>query len=462
MSAFDRSKFKGGNMSALKDVQSEARKNDKNFNTGGSGGRVDFLEVKDGKNIFRILPPHPDDTIQSPYLAKRVTTLKCEVPVFKDGEDTGKTEIKNKNIFIATQHGNLPKDPVEMYIEFIRQYANDSFQDKDDRSKYLAPITGYRDKKGKWVWGIIPRTTYIAYAIQNGKVGRLELWDSWLKEMDKLSISENQEDVIDVDPFSDPNEGVPLIISKDKAVDKQGKETGKFEYNISKDEPSRAKRESWDDFFERVQVTDEQLAELLTQEPLSKLYGKDIYTKRDWDLAIDGLQRFDEENKYGIFENEDFIKELDELEKLVPAPKKETQEDKDVKSGKDIEKIFEKKEDSNSGLPESDSVKDMLDIPEMKFALKKFIKKEFGEQYVKQIPADEKKLKIWYEMYYNGDGLPIKLEESPAELRLKDVDVSEQVDAAIESSKTQESAPVDDNVQSEIDKLRNRRKRNQE
>ena len=458
MSGFDRGKFSGAKVSTLKTVQSDAKKNDKSFSNGG-GGRVDFFEVKEGKNVFRILPPHPEDKIGAPYLAKRVAMLKCEVPIFKDGEDSGKTEIKNKNIFIATQHGGLTKDPVELYIEYARNYANEAYQDKDDRQKFLAPITGYKDKKGKWNWGIIPKTSYVSYAINEGKVGRLELWDSWVKEMDKLAISEDADSVIDVDPFSDPDEGFPLIINKDKAVDKQGKETGKFEYTVTKDEPSRAKRESWDDFFKRVRVTDEQLEDLLKQEPLSKLYGSDIYSKKDWELAIDGLQRFDEENKYGIFENDDFIKELDELEKLVPV---KVERDEDIKEA--FKPKAEDKPKKEVDLPPSESTEEEMSIPEIKFALKKFIRKEFGDQYVNQIPADEKKLKLWFSMYSEGDDLPIKLDEvkPEAEIKTKDIDNSSQAEDAAKNWEKTKSEPVNDDVQSEIDKLRNRRKRNQE
>lgn len=455
MSGFDRGKFSGAKVSTLKTVQNEAKKNDKQFSNGG-GGRVDFFEVKEGKNVFRILPPHPEDKIGAPYLAKRVSMLKCEVPVFKDGEDTGKTEIKNKNVFIATQHGGLSKDPIELYIEYVRNYASEAYADKDDRQKFLAPITGFKDKKGKWNWGIIPKTSYVAFAINEGKVGRLELWDSWVKEMDKLAISEDADAVIDVDPFSDPDEGFPLIINKDKQVDKQGKETGKFDYTVSKDEPSRAKRESWDDFFKRVRVTDEQLEELLKQEPLSKLYGFDIYSKKDWDLAIDGLQRFDEENKYGIFENDDFIKELDELEKLVPVK---------VETNEDVKQIFKDKPESKKEvvLPPSEmSTEEDMSVPEIKFALKKFIKKEFGEEYVNQIPADEKKLRLWWSMYNDGDDLPIKLDDvkPDADIKTKEIDNSTQADEAAKNwEDSKKSEPVNDEVQSEIDKLRNRRRR---
>jgi len=162
--AFDRSKFKGAKLSANKDSQKSAQENNKSF--GNDGGRVGFLTIDEGKNVFRILPPHPDDTIGAAYLPKRVSSLQCEVPVYKDGEDTGKTEVKAKNIFIATQHGGLPKDPIELYIDYVRKRANDEFQDKDDRAKFLYPITGWRGPKGDWNWGISPKTSFVAYAIK--------------------------------------------------------------------------------------------------------------------------------------------------------------------------------------------------------------------------------------------------------------------------------------------------------
>ena len=38
-----------------------------------------------------------------------------------------------------------------------------------------------------------------------------------------------------------------------------------------------------------------------------------VYSQRDFDLAIDGIKRFDDEHKYGIFENDDFLNELQEI-----------------------------------------------------------------------------------------------------------------------------------------------------
>ncbi len=307
--AFDRNRFKAAKLSTNKSIQKEAEEKNKSFYR--NDGRLGFLSVDEGRNVFRILPPHPESKIMAAYLASRTTMLKCEVDVYEDGEKTGKTEVRNKKVYIATQHGGLEKDPVELYIEYVRKYAEDAFPDKKDRQKFLYPITGWRDKAG-WHWGINPRTSFMAYAIKDGELGRLELYESWVKEMNKLAITEDVDDVIAVDPFSDPNEGFPLIIEKTKDSN------NKWQYIITKDEPSRIKRESWTEFFERTKISDEHLEELIKQKPLTDFYGTDIYTKVDFNYAINGLRRFDEENKYFIFDNEDFLTELEEIEKMVP------------------------------------------------------------------------------------------------------------------------------------------------
>ena len=433
MSGF-RDKFQGAKLSANKDVQKEAAENNKTFSNGNS--RASFHNVDEGRNVFRILPVHPDSTIKATYLPKRVTMLKCEVEQYENGEPTGKTEVKNKNVFIATQHSSLPKDPVELYIDYVRKYADDAFDDKTERQKYLYPITGWSDKKG-WHWGIAPRTTFVTYAIKNGQLGRLELYESWIKEMDKLAIAgEEAGDVINVDPFSDPDEGFPLIITKQKAVDKNGKETGKWEYVIEKDIPSMTKRESWPDFFKRTRVTDEQLEEFIKQEPLSALYGNDVYTRRDWDLAMDGLKRFDEENKYQIFENEDFLQEIMELEKLVPEAKESTKE-----TDSKLEKTFEEEKTKEESLETS--------IPEMKMELKRFIKKMYGEEYIDQIPFSKPEVQKWYSLMEEGEELPIKVGKDP-EPEVKKITPKEPEVVSTEGSLTE------DDLKAQIDKLRNR------
>lgn len=427
-----RDKFKGAKLSTLKEVQKDADSNKKSFFE-RDGGRLGFLTVEDGKNVFRILPPHPDDKVNSPYLPCRRAMLRCEVGIYENGETTGKTEVRSKYVFIATQHGGLPKDPIETYIEYVRKRAEDEFSDKTDRQKFLSPVTGYKDKKGNWNWGITPKTTFISYAVKDGVLGRFELWESWIKEMDKLSISEDPDDVMSIDPFSDPNEGFPLIITRQK------NDKNKVEYIISKDEPSRAKRESWELFFERTKITDSQLEELLKQKPLSDFYGKDIYTKRDFELAIDGLRRFDEENKYNIFDNEEFLEELEQIEKLVPEPK-----DKDD----DVKEIFSK---STEGKQDQQEDNELNTIPIIRRTLKKFIVKEYGEEFVDQLPQDEKTLRQWYKIYEQGDDLPfnsISQQSSVPKVEEKVQPVVDTTDSISESD-----------LSNEIAKLRARRNR---
>lgn len=447
---FDRSKFKGAKLSANKDSQKSAQENNKSF--GNDGGRVGFLSIDEGKNVFRILPPHPEDTIGAAYLPKRVSSLQCEVPVYKDGEDTGKTEVKSKNIFIATQHGGLPKDPIELYIDYIRKRANDEFQDKDDRAKFLNPITGWRGPKGDWNWGISPKTTFVAYAIKEKKMGRLELYESMIKDMNKAAVTEEAEDVIDVDPFSDPNEGCELIITKQKQHDKQGKEINKWEFPVTKGEPSRVKRESWDDYFERTMVTDEQLIELVKQEPLSKIMGNNVYTSRDFDFAIDGLRRLDDLHKYNIFENSEFLEELEAIQLLVPEYKKD---DKDIDAAFDAKKKKDSapsKVEENAMIDSQEADDDTVSIEEMKTDLRKVIKKQFGIEYLDQLPKKESDIEKWYCMIMEGTKLPIKLEEeekqAPDPIKPKEV-----------THVSEEGSDTSAAVQSQIDKLRNRGRR---
>jgi hypothetical protein len=437
----DRSRFSGAKLSANKDVQKQAAANNKSFSNGE--GRVGFHSIEEGKNVFRIMPPHPSDTIGAAYLPYRTSMLpEVEVPVWKDGEKTDQTEIKQKKIFIATQHGGLPKDPIELYVEYVRKRASDEFQVKEDRQSFLNPITGWKDKKGTWNWGINPKTSFIAYAVKNKELKRLELYESMVKDMDKCAISEEPEDVMGVDPFSDPNEGCELIITKQKKLDKQGKETSSWEYPVTKGEPSRAKRESWDDYFERTMVTDEQLEELDKQEPLSKMIGNDVYTKRDWDFAMDGLRRFDEKNNFQIFDNDEFLEEIIELEKLVPEPK---DKDDDVKEMFDKKKDSPKKEDKKKPEPkeEKEDDEDEITPADMKFALKKFIKKNYGEQYVDQIPSG-KDLQKWYCLMEDGEDLPLKPEKEEKEDKKKE---------AVDTSKSIPEDKLDDQIQ----KLRARR-----
>jgi len=424
---FDRSKFKGAKLSTLKETKEEAEKTNVRLLGGGDNIRPGFHSTKEkGKYQFRILPAHnpTDDPSYQPF---RSTMLDCELPEYKDGKETGKLEVKKKRIFIATVHGTkevkaLKKDPIELYIKYVSELAG-LYDDKDERQKFLAPITGYR-KNGDWIPGIMPSTSFVCYALKDGKLGRLELYDKWVKEMDKIAakVEEEEDEPLGLDPFSNPDEGYPLTIDKKKALDNNGKETNKWEYDIDRVMPK--KRQSWDDFCEKHKVTDEQLKELSGKESLKDLYVN-VYTKRDFELALNGLQLFDQKYKYGIFENDEFVKELKEIEAVVPEPKKD--------DTSDIEEAFDKKKQS---------AKDW-DDKKCKSYLRAYVMDEDNgldvDAYLEAIPQlDSKELHEWCALVEKGKKLP----ELETEDEQPDVEAPEGTEVEESSSEEDELAKL--------------------
>lgn len=413
---FDRSKFKGAKLSKLRETKEQADKKDVRL-LGSSEGRVNFLSVEEGRNEFRIMPPHnPNDPTYRPL---RAAMLECELPVFEDGKETGKFEFKNKKIFIATQHGNealrkLGKDPIETYIKYVNDEAS-LIDGKDEKQKFLSPIRGWRGRDGKWNWGILPSTSFVCYAVKDNQLGRLELWNSWVKEMDKIMalIEEEEDEVLDIDPFSDPDEGYPLVIKKEK------NEKDRWEYTVDRLNPK--KRQSWDEFCEENRVTDEQLKELYEKESLTELYV-DCYTKRDFDLAINGLRLFDKKFKFNIFENDEFLDELEEIEKLVP------EEERKENSDESIKKEFDKAGADTSKWPK----------PKCKKYLKAYILDAYDSeaedylQKLEEIELDE--LREWCSLAEAGEELP--------ELTENDSSIKAPEDTESEESENSEDAEL--------------------
>lgn len=415
--SLERNKFSGTKLSVINDIVKKAESNSTQiFRQDGS--RVDFHKIEDGKNTFRIFPAHNWEK-DPPYRAFRTVWLKCMLPEWVDGKETNKLVEKNKKIFIATQHGNQEKDIIESYLEFVKELS-ESYDSKEEREKFLAPVKGYTGKDKKWVSGIQPSTTYVCYAIKNGMLGRLELWPKWRKEMERLVLSEDSDEApIETDVFSDPNEGYPLIITKTK------NDKGKYDYVIEKENLRRG--ENWDKFFERTKITDAQWAEWEKQESLTELYT-DCYTTRDFELAMNGLQIFDKLYKYNIFENDEFQQLAKELKSKLREPeKKEESENKVGKSGtEDIDKAFD-----------SENSKNVEDWP--KFKCKKFLKNyvvanydgEDQEPYLQEIEKlDMKDLHVWCELAVKEEELPYLVPEESDE----DIVVPEDVEVVEEES----------------------------
>ena len=302
----DRSKWKAAPLSTVSETVQQTKQYDTYF--GGKGEYAQFWKQRDGITVKRVLPAHePGD---SPYVPMLTAMLKCEVDEKdKEGKVIGK-KISNKKIFLATLHGGYPYDIIEEYIKRVYEQA-EQFQDKEERARFLNPITGYRmgGKNGTWVPGIRPQLEYVYYALIEGKIWRDSLKPKQMEALNKESADLcAQNDTAAVDMFSDPSTGFPIQWSREKDDNNKTVET-------LKSLPLKM-GQTWEDYFDKNAVPDKVLEELDGLPSLQKLYV-DCYTKRDFDYALDGLKRFDDANQYQIFAQDDFLDMIEQLQEMV-------------------------------------------------------------------------------------------------------------------------------------------------
>ena len=139
---------------------------------------------------------------------------------------------------------------------------------------------------------------------------------------------------------------------------------------------------------------------------------------RDFNMAVDGLRRFDVQYKFGIFENEEFLDRLTILKKLVPAykPKNSGEEETPAEEVKGVgahpsspNKMnpLKEKEESKASYP--------TPIPAMKRIIKEYISENYGADYsLPELSKDD--LIKWYELAQAGEELPFDDDtEAPTE-----------------------------------------------
>lgn len=304
---FDRSKYKAPSLKTVNDTVQQTKQYD-NYYGGGNGNYAPFWKQRDGITLKRVLPAHePGD---SPYVPMITSMLKCEVDEKdKDGNVIGK-KISNKKIFLATLHGGYPYDIIEEYIKRVYEQA-EQLQDKDERARFLNPVTGYRmgGKNGTWVPGIRPQLEYVYYAFIEGKIWRDSLKPKQMEALNKESADLcAQNDTAAIDMFSDPSTGFPIQWSREKDDNNKTVE-------VLKSLPLKM-GQSWDDYFEKNAVPDKVLEELEGYPSLQKLYVGS-YTKRDFEFALEGLKRFDESNQYQIFAQDDYLDMVEKLQEMI-------------------------------------------------------------------------------------------------------------------------------------------------
>lgn len=453
---FDKSKFK---KQSIEDVEAEVKQAEKTMFK-GSKSYTGFATVQKGKNVFRVVP-----AMGKAYVACKMSKLRVEVPTYdENGKVTGK-EVKDKNVFCADIHGkNLlkGKDPIVLYCDYVRKKASEEYQDDAERRKFLNPIMGYK-KGNKFVWGINPTLAYVCYVYQGSKdFARLQLYGTWMKRIKEISVEMSDDETVSFDIFSQLEGAYPLVITMGE--DDKGKKT----YSLSAGIPKKG--QTWDDFFEETVIPDEDMEYFLNEVPTLEEIYKDVYSQKDFNMALDGLKRFDEENRYDIFADDGFLTEIEEMAALIPeddskddkddeAPKKKpASKPKEVKKEPEDEDEEEEKPSSRKKAPASAPAKEkaakVASYPPLS-KMKKFLEDYIGEEYPEaELPDDLTiaEVRSWYDLAQAGEALPFP-EEDDDEAPTETAADPEPDDESENEEESKEESPVDEDATDKDEEL---------
>lgn len=450
---FDRSKFK---KQSIEDVEAEVKQAEKTMYKGGKS-YTGFATVQKGKNVFRVVP-----AMGKAYVACKMSKLRVEVPTYDaNGKVTGK-EVKDKNVFCADIHGkNLlkGKDPIVLYCDYVRKKASEEYQDETERRKFLNPIMGYK-KGNKFVWGINPSLAYVCYVYQGSKdFARLQLYGTWMNRIKEISVEMSDDETVSFDIFSQLEGAYPLVITMGE--DDKGKKT----YSLSAGVPKKG--QSWDEFFEETAIPDEDMEYFLNEVPTLEEIYKDVYSQKDFNMALDGLKRFDEENGYDIFADDGFLTEIEEMAAMIPdedSKNDEEEEDeapKKVKSTSKSKKVEEPEPDEEESAPRKktpasapakEKAAKVASYPPLS-KMKKFLEDYIGEEYPEaELPDDLTiaEVRSWYDLAQAGEALPFPEEdETPTETAAD----PEQDDEQESEDDPKEQSPVDEDATDKDEEL---------
>ena len=341
----------------------------------GAQNSTEYLNLEDGKTIkIRIFPGHPG--VQDFYVAKKCYWLSF---VGGDGETHRGTVLDSK------VHGKTKFDVVEEYVKWAKKKIG------NDADK-LEALVGNGPKSNS----LNPQYSWLCYAdkINGDDQLRAKIWEfkKMVRDaMNKLAFSEDEDEVIEVDPFTDPDEGLPIMVTYRKNPNKK---KGENFYEVSFPKKVSARP-----------LTDEEIEYFMTLKPLNEILSK--YGMKDFERALEGLQNFDEENEIGLFDDDDWIEHLEEIKaqydsddsEADSAPKKKTAVKKAVKKAyakseddeeEEKDEADDEEEDDEEADEEEENDEDGDEFDSMdRVALKKYITANGLEISVKKSMSDD-------------------------------------------------------------------------
>lgn len=328
-----RSQFKATSIKSLKN------KIDKDDATMGVQNN-EYLNLEDGKLLkIRIFPAHPHE--ENFYVSKM-----CYWLPFTNGDG----ESKRRTVLDSIAHGGTEMDIVREYVRFAKSRYS------DDAEKMEALVgTGMQSNS------LNPQYSWLCYAdsVKEDTELKPKLWE--FKKMvrdllNKLACSEDEDEPIEVDPFTDPDDGLVLAV---KYLKKPNKKKGENYYEVDFAKTGKKK-----EAYSRP-LTDEELENFMKMRPLSEIIPH--YGMRDFEQALEGLQNFDEENGFDLFDDDEWLEIVEKVKAQYEstadddddAPKKKmTKKSAAAKSSKKQEDEDEDADDDDDSLDDTDDSDD--------------------------------------------------------------------------------------------------------
>lgn len=316
----------------------------------GAFSSNEYLNLEDGRTIkIRIFPPHPG--YEDFYIPKKSYWLTV---TGNDGEPRRTTVIDSR------VHGGTKWDLVEEYVNWAKKKWS-----KDAERLEALIGTGM-------VNSLNPSYSWLCYAdkVVEGEPLRAKLWE--FKKMvrdslNKLAFNEEEDEPIEVDPFTDVDEGLPILVKYLRSPNRKRGENY-YEVNFPKKNVPRP-------------LTDEEIEYFLSLKPLAEVIPK--YSMRDFERALEGLQIFDEENEMGLFDDDAWIEHVEEIR----AQYENTEEEEEPKK-KMVKKTVKKEVIEEEDDDEAAAVED--EFTEMnRTDLKRFILKHELQVTVKKSMSDD-------------------------------------------------------------------------
>ena len=363
----------------------------------GTGSSTEYLNLEDGKTIkIRIFPGHPGQ--EDFYIAKKCYWLGFRTD---DGEERRGTVLDSK------VHGGTKYDVVEEYVKYAKKFIG------NDADK-LEALVGTGPKSNS----LNPQYSWLCYAdrVNGDDQLRAKLWEfkKMVRDaMNKLAFSEDEDEVIEVDPFTDPDEGLPINVTYRKNPNKK---KGENYYEVAFPKKVSARP-----------LTDEEIEYFMSLKPLSEVIGK--YGMRDFERALEGLQNFDEDNEIGLFEDDAWLEHLEEIKAQYDA---DDEEDEAPKKKTAVKKTTVKKtapapEEDDEDADEAEGEDDEEDDAEEQ--------ENDGDEFDDMDRSELKK-------YISKNGLDVSVKKS-----MSDDDLREAIRAASKATDNDEEEEDDDEVE---------------